>query len=47
MFVIQSRETKEALEGLSEEGVRFVKVIAPESVSTGDTGLERSWLIFE
>jgi hypothetical protein len=47
VFVIHSRETKEALEGLSEEGVRFVKVIAPESVSTGDTGLEGSWLIFE
>ncbi len=47
VFVIHSRETKEALEGLSEEGVRFVKVIAPESASTGDTGLEGSWLIFE
>ena len=47
VFVIHSRETKEALEGLSQEGVRFVKVIAPESVSTGDTGLEGSWLIFE
>jgi len=47
VFVIHSRETKEALEGLSEEGVRFVKVIAPESASTGDTGLESSWLIFE
>ena len=47
VFVIHSRETKEALEGLSEEGVRFVKVIAPESASTGDTGLEGSWLILE
>ena len=47
VFVIHSRESKEALEGLSEEGVRFVKVIAPESASTGETGLEGSWLIFE
>jgi hypothetical protein len=47
VFVIHSRETKEALEGLSEEGVRFVKVIASESASTSDTGLEGSWLIFE
>jgi hypothetical protein len=47
VFVIHSRETKEALEGLSEEGVRFVKLIAPVSVSTGETGLEGSWLIFE
>ena len=47
VFVIHSRETKEALERLSEEGVRFVKVIAPESASTGETGLESSWLIFE
>jgi hypothetical protein len=47
VFVIHSQQTKEALEGLSEEGVRFVKVIAPESASTGNTGLEGSWLIFE
>ena len=47
VFVIHSRESKEALEGLSEEGVRFVKVIAPESASTGETGLEGSWLIFQ
>src|SRR5215207_2340251 len=47
VFVIHSQETKEALEGLSEEGVRFVKVIAPEMASTGETGLEGSWLIFQ
>jgi len=47
VFVIHSRETKEALEGLSEEGVRFVGVIGAESASTGATGLEGSWLIFE
>jgi hypothetical protein len=47
VFVIHSRETKEALEGLSEEGVRFVRAIAAESASTGDGGLEGSWLIFE
>lgn len=47
VFVIHSRETKEALEGLSEEGVRFVRAIAAESASTGDGRLEGSWLIFE
>ena len=47
VFVIHSRETKEALEGLSEEGVRLVRMIAAESASTGDPGMEGSWLIFE
>ena len=47
VFVIHSRETKEALEGLSEEGVRFVGVIPAESASTGAARLEGSWLIFE
>jgi hypothetical protein len=43
----RGRNRLSLLEGLSEEGVRFVKVIAPESASTGETGLEGSWLIFE
>ena len=47
VFVIHSRETKEALEGLSEEGVRLVRMIAAESASTGDPRMEGSWLIFE
>ena len=47
VFVIHSRETKEALEGLGEEGVRFVRVIPAESASTGAARLEGSWLIFE
>ena len=47
VFVIHSRETKEALEGLSEEGVRLVRMIAAESASTGEAGMEGSWLIFE
>ena len=47
VFVIHSRETKDALEGLSKEGVRFVGEIAAESASTRTTGLEGSWLIFE
>ena len=47
VFVIHSRESKEALEGLSEEGVRFVRVIAAESAPAGAAGLEGSWLIFE
>src|SRR5919107_3633335 len=47
VFVMHTRETKDALEGLSEEGVRFVEVIAAESASTGAPGLEGSWLIFK
>jgi hypothetical protein len=47
VFVIHSRETKEALEGLSEEGVRFVRVLPAEGVSTGGAWPEGSWLIFE
>src|SRR5215204_7342242 len=47
VFVIHSREAEEALEGLSEEGVRFVEVIVAESASTGATGLEGSWLVFK
>ena len=47
VFVMHTRETKDALEGLSEEGVRFVEVIAAESASTGATGLEGSWLVFK
>ena len=47
VFVIHSQETKEALEGLSEEGVRLVRMIAAESASTGEAGIEGSWLIFE
>jgi hypothetical protein len=47
VFVIHSRETKEALEGLGEEGVRFVRVIPAESASTVAARLEGSWLIFE
>jgi hypothetical protein len=47
VFVMHTRETKDALEGLSEEGVRFVEVIVAESASTGATGLEGSWLVFK
>ena len=47
VFVIHSREAKEALEGLSEEGVRLARVILAEDASRGATGLEGSWLIFE
>ena len=47
VFVIHSRETEEALEGLSEEGVRLVRVIPAEGASRGAPGLEGSWLIFE
>ena len=47
VFVVHSRETREALEGLSEERVRFVRALPAESVSTGEVGLEGSWLIFE
>ena len=47
VFVIHSRETKEALEGLSKEEVRFVRRIAAESASTRESGMEGSWLIFE
>ena len=47
VFVIHSRETKEALEGLSEEGVRFVRVLPAEGISTGGAWPEGSWLIFE
>ena len=47
VFVIHSREAKEALEGLSEERVRFVRALPAESVSTGEVGLEGSWLMFE
>jgi len=47
VFVMHTRETKDALEGLSEEGVRFVEVIAAESASTGATGVEGSWLVFK
>ena len=45
--IIHFQETKEAKEGLSEDGVRFVKAIASESASTGETVLEGSWLIFQ
>jgi len=47
VFVVHSREAKEALEGLSEERVRFVRALPAEGTSTGDVGLEGSWLIFE
>ena len=47
VFVVHSREAKEALEGLSEERVRFVRALPAEGASTGDVGLEGSWLIFE
>ena len=47
VFVIHSREAKEALEGLSREGVRLARVIPAAEVSRGDAGLEGSWLIFE
>jgi len=47
VFVVHSREAKEALEGLSEERVRFVWALPAESASTGEVGLEGSWLMFE
>jgi hypothetical protein len=47
VFVIHSREAKEALEGLSREGVRLARVIPAEDASGRSVGLERSWLIFE
>ena len=47
VFVIHSRETEEALEGLSGEGVRLVRVLPAEGASRGALGLEGSWLIFE
>jgi hypothetical protein len=47
VFVIHSREAKEALKGLSREGVRLARVIPAEGISRGDAGLEGSWLIFE
>jgi hypothetical protein len=47
VFVIHSREAKEALEGLSGEGVHLARVIPAAEVSRGDVGLEGSWLIFE
>lgn len=47
VFVIHSREAKEALEGLSGEGVRLARVIPAEDASRRSVGLEGSWLIFE
>jgi hypothetical protein len=47
VFVIHSRETKEALEGLSREGVRLARVIPAEDASRPRLRLEGSWLIFE
>jgi fructose-1-phosphate kinase PfkB-like protein len=47
VFVIHSQEAKEALEGLSREGVRLARVIPAEEVSRGGAGLESSWLLFE
>ena len=47
VFVIHSREAKEALEGLSGEGVRLARVLPAEDVCREGVGLEGSWLIFE
>ena len=47
VFVIHSREAKEALEGLSTEGVRLARVIPAEEPSRRSVGLEGSWLVFE
>lgn len=47
VFVIHSREAKEALEGLSTESVRLARVIPGEGASGRNVGLEGSWLIFE
>jgi hypothetical protein len=47
VFVIHSCKAKEALKGLSREGVRFARMIPAEGISRGDAVLEGSWLIFE
>jgi hypothetical protein len=47
VFVVHSRETREALEGLSGESVRLVRMVPAEGVSAQSVGLEGSWLIFE
>ena len=47
VFVILSQEAKEALEGLSGEGVRLARVIPAADASRRGAGLEGSWLIFE
>jgi hypothetical protein len=47
VFVVHSPETREALEGLSGESVRFVRMVPAEGASARSVGLEGSWLIFE
>jgi hypothetical protein len=47
VFVVHSRETREALEGLSGESVRLARMVPAEGVSARSVGLEGSWLIFE
>ena len=47
VFVVHSPETREALEGLSGEGVRFVRTVPAEGGAARSVGLEGSWLIFE
>jgi hypothetical protein len=47
VFVVHSRETREALQGLSEESVRLVRMVSAEGASARSVGLEGSWLIFE
>jgi hypothetical protein len=47
VFVVHSPETREALEGLSGESVRLVRMLPAEGASARSVGLEGSWLIFE
>jgi hypothetical protein len=47
VFVVHSRETKDALEGLSGDGVRLVRTVPAEGASARSVGLEGSWLVFE
>jgi hypothetical protein len=47
VFVVHSRETRQALEGLSGESVRLVRMVPAEGASARSVGLEGSWLIFE
>ncbi len=47
VFVVHSREAKNALEGLSREEVCLARVISVEDASRRSVGLEGSWLVFE
>ena len=47
VFVVHSREAKEALEGLSGEEVCLARIISVEDAAIRSIGLEGSWLVFE